>query len=87
MQTAVPPSLLRDERFEGQEWIGKTWLSFRVPYDDDLYAKLSTAETMRIQDSLGLVYDIIQVEELSDTRHRIIDLMAYRRTDKAEVVA
>lgn len=83
----VPPSLLRDERFQVHQQVAKTWVSFRLPYDAALYNTMSTSEYWRVKDSDGRVYDIIEVQELPRKRRHDIDLMGYTRTDKAEVIS
>jgi hypothetical protein len=85
MRTEVPPSVLRSERFEDQQWNAKTWVGFRIPYDKTLYMALSANEDFRLIDSDLRVYDIMSAQELPYYRRRWIDIVAWTRSDKAPV--
>lgn len=83
----VPPSLLRDERYQAFQHVAKSWVGFRIPFDQALYLAMSTSEHWRVVDTYGGVFDIIEVQELPRYRRRTIDIMGYERKDKAEVVS
>lgn len=80
-RSEVPPSLLRDERFEAQTWVAKAWIQFRVPFDLTLFATLNAADVFRIKDPFDVVWDVITGAQLPNTKRKVIDIMAYTRLD------